>query len=106
MFSYWQSVIARSKRWLCEDITSHEGQTESLKLLYGLQYIISDPAHIVWNSWPWPDLIFTDQRNSVVDGSVFPLLHPICQGKIRFCRYNLNVEYHSSLLRNSGRGLQ
>ena len=50
------------------DITTNEGvQIKSLTSIYGLHQLISDQTHLLQSSSQYIDLIFTDQRNLVVD---------------------------------------
>ena len=84
---------AQSKSRWCDDITSHEGpKIESLTMSYGLQQLISDPAHLLLNSSFCIDLIFTNQLNLIVDSVVHPSLHPKCHHQITYCRFNLTVK--------------
>ena len=85
---------ARSKSWLPDDVTSHEGtHIESLKTMHGLQQLISDPTHLLPNSSSCIDLIFTDQPNLAVDNGVNPSLHVKCHHKIIQCKFNLMIVY-------------
>ena len=65
----------KSKNWYINDKTTTEGaKIEFATSQYGLCQIINEPTHVLENSSPSIDLIFTSQSNSVVD----PSLHPNC----------------------------
>ena len=61
--------------------------------------LISEPTHLLPNSLPCIDLIFTDKPNLVVDSGVRPSLCPNCHHQIFFCKFNLMMKRHLKLLR-------
>ena len=84
----------RSTNWWKNDLSTSEGtQVDSLTTSYGLSQIISDPTHILPNSSPCIDLIFTNQPNLVTESGVHASLHCKCHHQIVFAKLNLKVEY-------------
>ena len=88
------NVNVRSSNWWKNDLSTSEGtQFDSLTTSYGLSRIISDPTHILPNSFSCTDLIFTNQPNLETESGVYPSLHPKCRHQIVFAKLNLKVEY-------------
>ena len=84
---------ARSPAWWCKDITTlHGTQTDSVTTTHDFKQIISDPTHILTQSLPCIDFIFTDQRNYAIECGRHPSLHNCCH-QITFCTLDLKVEY-------------
>ena len=76
---------ARNSSWWKNDCLTREGnEIESLTYSYGLTQLITDPTHILQNSFSCIDLIFTNQPNFVIDNGVHPSLHPNCCHQIAF----------------------
>ena len=85
---------ARPRSWWSDDITSDEGShIDPLPNTYGFHQLISDPTHLLPNSSPCIDLIFTDQPNLAADSGVHPTLHGNCHHQIIFSKFNLMTEY-------------
>ena len=60
---------------------------------FALSQIIKEPIHLLSNSAPCIDLIFTSQPNLVMHSSVHSSLHPNCHHKIIFAKFNLFIFY-------------
>ena len=54
---------------------------------------MSQPTHLLPQTCPCIDLIFTDQANLIVDSGVHPSLQSNCHHQITYCKLNLNIEY-------------
>ena len=54
---------------------------------------MSQPTHLLPQTCPCTDLIFTDQANLIVDSGVHPSLQSNCHHQITYCKLNLNIEY-------------
>ena len=61
--------------------------------MHELHQIISDPTHLLPDSLPCTDFIFTDQSNLAVDCGVHPFLHSNCHYQISYCKFNLMIKY-------------
>ena len=84
----------KSKNWYINDKTNTEGaKIEFVTSQYGLYQIINEPTHVLENSSSCIDLIFTSQRNLVVDSSVHPSLHPNCHHQIVYAKFNLKIHF-------------
>ena len=83
---------ARSQSWWSDDMTSYEGSHID-SLSYGFHKLISDPTHLLPNSFSCIDLIFTDQPDLAADSGVHPILHGNCHHQIIFSKFNLMIEY-------------
>ena len=57
--------------------------------MHGFHQLISQPTHLLLQSPPCIDLIFTDQLNLIVH----PSLHSNCHHQITHCKLNLNIKY-------------
>ena len=85
---------ARSSVWWTRDKTTIEGtQLESLTSMYGFHQLISQPTHLLPQTFSCIDLIFTDQPKLIVDSGVHPSLQSNCHHQITYCKINLNIEY-------------
>ena len=70
---------AKSKHWYSQDSTNFEGvTTENVTSQFGLSQVLKEATHILESSSSCIDLIFTIQRNLVVDYGVHPSLHQNC----------------------------
>ena len=79
--------------------TNFEGSTiESVSSQFGLYRLINEPTHLLQNSSPYIELIFTSQPNIVVASGV-PSLHPNCHHQIIFAKFNLKIYYPPPYLR-------
>ena len=64
--------VRKTNWWWKNDLSTSEGtQVDLLTTSYGLSQIISDPTHILPNSYSCNDLIFTNPPNLVTE-----LMHP------------------------------
>ena len=71
--------------WYQNDITTFEGcKIDTATSQFGLSQIIKEPTHILSNSAPCSDAIFTSQPNLLMHSGVHPLLHPNCHHQIVF----------------------
>ena len=85
---------AKSKDWCSIDITSFEGsEHDFLTSQFGLLQIIKELAHILDNSRPCIDLIFTSQPNMVIDSAVHASLHANCHHQIIYAKFDLKIIY-------------
>ena len=53
--------------------------------------MIKEQTHILSNSAPCIDLIFTSQPNLVMHSDVHPSLHPNCHHQVFFSKFNLTI---------------
>ena len=61
--------------WCKYDIWNNEGvQIDSVTSIHDLEQLLYEPTHILSNSSSCIDLIFTSQRNLVVDSGTHPSL--------------------------------
>ena len=75
-------------------ISNKEGvQRDSVTSTHGIEQLIYEPTHILFNYSSCIDLIFTNQPNLVVDSGTHSSLHPNCHYQIIHCKINLQVEY-------------
>ena len=63
--------------------------------MHGLQQFISDPTHLLPNSSPYTNLIFTDQPNIGIDRGILPSLYVNCHHQIIHGKFNLMILYPS-----------
>ena len=85
---------ARSSAWWSNDITNPNGTLiDSLATTHDFKQLISDATHILPQSSSCIDLIFTDQPNYVINCGTQPSLNKNCHHHIKFCKFNLKVEY-------------
>ena len=85
---------ARSKNWLVHNITNNEGtQIMSISLLYGFPQLISEATHILQNSLPCIDIIFTDQPSLVINSGIKPSRHGNRHHQITYAKLNLQIIY-------------
>ena len=67
---------ARSSVSWTRDKTTIEGTgLESLTSVYGFHQLIAQPIHLLPQTSPCIDLIFTEQPNLIVDSGVHPSIH-------------------------------
>ena len=87
---------ARSS-WWSNDITNANGTLiDYLTTTHGFKHLFSNAAHILPQSLPFIDLIFTDQPNYLIDCGTHPLLNKNCCHQITSCKFNLKVKYPPS----------
>ena len=85
---------AKSSNWYNKDKTSFEGNTiENVTSQLGLHQIINEHTHILPNSFSCIDLIFTSQRNMVIESGIHSSLHSSCHHQIVFAKFNLKICY-------------
>ena len=90
----FDGLNARSLVWWSNDITNLNGTLiDSLIATHDFKQLISDATHILPESMPCIDLIFTDQLNYVIDCVTHSSLHKNCHHQITFCKLNFKVEY-------------
>ena len=75
-------------------IKSFEGsQIEFLASQFAMSQVINEPTHILDNSKSCIDLIFTSQRNKIMDSGVHSSLHSNCHHQIIYAKFDLKVFY-------------
>ena len=85
---------AKTTNWYKNDINSYEGlKIDTITSQFGLQKIINEPTYLTLNSSSCIDLIFTSQRNLVMESGVHSSLHPNCHHQIVFAKINLKICY-------------
>ena len=85
---------ARSSIWWTKDKTTTEStQLESLTTVHGFHQLISQATHLLPQSSPCINLIFTDQPDLIGDSGFHSSLHSNCNHQITHCNINLNIEY-------------
>ena len=83
---------ANSSNWFCQDKTSFEGDAiENLTFQFGLHQVNKEPTHILDTSSSCIDVIFTSQRNLIIESGVHSSLNSNCQ--IIFAKFNLEVVF-------------
>ena len=65
---------------------------DSLTTAYGFHQLISDPTHLLTNSFFCIELKITDQPN-LINHDVHPTLHGNCHHPIIFSKFNVMVGY-------------
>ena len=85
----------KSSNWYLNDITNFEGsQIEFLASQFAMSQAIKDPTHILDNSKPCIDRIFTSLLN-IMDSGVHQSLHSNCHHQIIYTNFDLKVFYPS-----------
>ena len=85
---------AKSSNWSPNGTATAEGvQLDYLTLLHGMKQVITEPTHILENSFSCIDLIFSNQPNLITDSGVHPTLHSKCHHQIIYSKLNLKIEY-------------
>ena len=88
--------VRKTNWWWKNDLSTSEGtQVDLLTTSYGLSQIISDPTHILPNSYSCNDLIFTNPPNLVTEKRV----HPFHTLNVTFIRETQFQGRASSLVR-------
>ena len=86
----------KSKQLCKIDKTSFESSRIQLVTSnFGLSQIITETTHILENSRPCIDLLFTSQPNMVMESGVHASLHPQCYHQLIFAKFDLKV-FHPS----------
>ena len=86
----------KSNSWFANDNTNiEESKVDILTASFGFDQIINEPTHILNNSSSYIDLIFTSQRNLVIESGVHSSLHTNCHHQITYVKFNLNAIYRS-----------
>ena len=62
-------------------------------MLYDFSQLISEPTHILQNSSPYIDLIFTGQPNLKINSGIKSSLHESCHHQITYAKFNLQIIY-------------
>ena len=76
------------------DIPSFEvSQIELLASQFAMSQVINEPTHILDNSKPCIDLIFSPQPNMIMGSGVHPSLHSNCHYQIIFAKFDLKTFY-------------
>ena len=89
-------VNAKSSLWCNSNIATYEGsKTDGVTPQFGLQQIIKETTQFIGDSSLCIDLIFTTQRNLVVESGVHSSLHANCHHHITFTKFNLKIHYPS-----------
>ena len=85
---------ARNTSWWKNDCVTREGsEIKSLTSSHGLSKLISDPTHILQNSFSCIDLAFKNQLYFVIGSGAHISLHPNCHDQIVFSKLNIRIEY-------------
>ena len=85
---------AKSSQWYKNDKTTTEvSKIPNLTSQCGLRQIINQPKYILNNSSSCIDLLFTSQRNLVMESGVHSSLHLNFDHRIIYARFNLKI-YH------------
>ena len=88
---------AKSTHWYKNDKTTTEvSKIPNLTSQYGLKQIINQSKYILNNSSSCIDLLFTSQRNLVMESGVHSSLHLNCDHRIIYARFNLKIYYPPS----------
>ena len=73
------------------DIENNEGKLfEPLASDNGLHQLITEPTHLLGDSKPCIDLIFTDQPNLIIESGVHPSLHEQCHHQIIYGKLSVS----------------
>ena len=76
----------------------YEGsKIDGIAATFGLQQIINEPTHIIWDSSSCIDLISTSQPSLVMESGMPSLLHRNCHHQITYAKFNLKIFYSPSL---------
>ena len=76
------------------DKTTPEGaKLDNLIFQHGLTQLLNEPTHISDNYRSCIDLIFTSQRNLVVDFGIHPSLHESCHHQTIYSKFDLKIFY-------------
>ena len=83
-----------NSNWYKHDKTSYEGsKIDAIISQFGLQQLIKEPIHILKDSSPCIDLLFTSQPNLVMESGVHSSLHQNCHHQIIYAKINFKVFY-------------
>ena len=66
---------------------------------FGLYQVIKEPTHILNTSSSCIDLIFMSLPNLIIDSGFHSSLHPSCHHQIGYAKFNLEITYAPSYLR-------
>ena len=78
---------AQSPTWGDNDKTlMKDTRLDALFSFHGLHQLIKELTYLMENSASFIDLIFTNQRNLVIDSGVHPSLHTNCHHPIVYCK--------------------
>ena len=81
---------ARIQDWYQKDKTTFEGPKVDLATSqFSLSQTIKEPTHILSNSVPCIDLIFTSQPNLVIYSGIHLTMHPNCHREIVFSKHEI-----------------
>ena len=87
-------VNAKSSLWCNSNIATYEGsKTDGVTPQFGLQQIIKEPTQFIGESSLCIDLIFTTQRNLVMESGVHSSLLANCHHHITFTKFDLKIHY-------------
>ena len=90
----------KSNNWYCHDKSSLEGdKVDHITKQYRLHRVIREPTHILDNTSSCTELIFTSQPNLITESGVYPTLHPNCHHQIEYTKFNLQIYFPPSYLR-------
>ena len=80
---------AKSKDWYSNGWTSFErSELDFSTSQFGLLQMIKEPTHILKNSKSFMDLIFTSQKNMVIDSGVPVCLHLNCHHQVIYAKFD------------------
>ena len=66
---------------------------DALSSFHALHQLIKELTYLTENSASFIDLIFTNQRNLVIDSGFHLSLHTNCHHPIVYCKLNLNIKF-------------
>ena len=93
---------AKSNNWCKTCVTSLEGsKIDTITSSCGLNQLIQEPTYILNSSSSCIDLIFTFQRNLVMESEIHSSLHLNCHHQIVFSKFNLSIFYLPSYERTA-----
>ena len=85
---------AKLSLWFNNDVTTCEGsKIDGVTSQSGLQQIIKEPTHIIDDPWLCIDLIFTTQRNLVMESGVHSSIHSNCHHHKTFTKLKYIIHY-------------
>ena len=85
---------AKYTNWYKHDKTNFEGiAIENISSHCALYQVINEPTHILVNSSPCIELIFTSQPNLITESGVHLSSHPNCHHQVIYAKFNLKVHY-------------
>ena len=85
---------AKLSNWFKHDKTTYKcSKIEAITSQFGLKQLIQEPAHILLNSSPCIDLLFTSQTNLVIESGVHSSLRENFHHQLVHAQFNMKVWY-------------